>query len=454
MKWVILLTVATGCLVTFRNWRWGVPIAIVLGLLQDPVRKAMPGAPTYMVLVSLPVWVAIIVSALANHDLRIRTCLSQFPRLTWWGQVFACYLIVPAIISATYGRNTWQITLLGGFVFTVAFFVIVVGWQYPGARMRMEWLPIFYAIVAGVLLVGGPLEFWGWGEQYPAIGTHTLGHQWVTHRTGTAVHMLAGFFRGPDVMGWHASLVLMISLIMAYRSRGAMRIFWIAWAAWALLSIWLCGRRKMLAMLPVFVGSFYLLLFRFKRMRNIVGISASALIVIGLGGYVITSYYGDDAVAAFYMTVLDEVDTQIYRHGFASVTETIRQAGFWGYGLGMSQQGVHNIDAEKPRLWQESGPSKLFAELGVPGALLFLYLCAVFLMTAYHVVARSVCNDTFDLTAGLWAILIANLTSAVVSAQIYGDPLVLFLLAFMTGLLLSSSRIEHAAPTDTKDLGG
>jgi len=71
-------------------------------------------------------------------------------------------------------------------------------------------------------------------------------------------------------------------------------------------------------------------------------------------------------------------------------------------------------------------------------------------ITAYHVVRLGQGRDSFFLTAGIFSILVANVASSVVSAQIFGDPLVAFLLAFLTGLLLSDARGVAAPPAKTE----
>ena len=295
-------------------------------------------------------------------------------------------------------------------------------------------------MTAAVLLVGGPLDAWGWSARSPAIGTEALGHVWLTYRAGAPVYMRAGFFRGPDVMGWHAALVFMVAVILAFRAKGPARWFWIAIAVWGALNIWLCGRRKMLAMIPIFFGSYLFLVFRFKNARRLVSLAGTALMIGGLGWYLISSLYRDAAVEAFYLTTVSEAGDQLQRHGFESIRSTVAQAGFWGYGLGMSQQGIHHIPAEKPRVWQESGPSKLVAEFGIPGGLLILCLGWVLAKTIYLVVRQSRLDETFHFTAGILSLLVANLMSAVVSAQIFGDPFVAMFLAFLAGLVLSAAR--------------
>jgi hypothetical protein len=297
------------------------------------------------------------------------------------------------------------------------------------------------------MLIGGPMESWGLQQKYPFIGTEKLGHIWVTYRTGAPVHMLSGFFRGPDVMGWHASLVFMAAVILAFRAKGPARWVWIAVAVWGVLNIWLCGRRKMLSMVPVFMGCYSLLVFRFKNVQRVLSISGTALMIVGLGWYLISSLYHDEAVERFYLSTIAEAEARIEAHGYHSVIATVAQAGFWGYGLGMSQQGVHNIVAETPRLWQESGPSKIVAELGVPGTVLYLVLGVVMFLTAYHVVRLGRQQTSFYITAGILSVLVANVAASVVSAQIFGDPLVLFLLYFLMGLLLSDAgNISSRSP--------
>ena len=437
---LLLLLIVGGCVLALANWRWGIAMAIVVGLLQDPLRKMVPGVPGFLAMASAPVWLATMASAAFANQLDIQRFFACFPKLARWVLIWLAYLAIPATLSATYGHNSWMITVLGAFVYGAMFLALVAGWGYPDARHRIHRVLIFYVAGASLLLVGGLLDAWGWGDRFAAIGTGAMGNIWVTHRTGAAVYMLAGFFRGPDVMGWHAALVLMVSVIMAFRSRGVARWVWIAVAIWGLLNVWLCGRRKMLSMIPVFTGCYLFLIFRFKNARRFVSIAGTVLMIGGLGWHVISLYQNNAAVEEFYLSTFAEAGGQLQRHGIASVVGTVEQAGFWGYGLGMSQQGVHHIPAEKPSLWQESGPGKMVAEFGVLGALLTLVLGYMFIKTAYLVVSHGRRDESFYITAGIFSILAANMASALVSAQIYGDPFIVLFLAFLAGLMLAAVR--------------
>lgn len=435
----LLLILASVC-VALSDWRRGIAAAIVIALVQDPLRKMIPGTPGYLAMASAPVWLATVLSAIYVGQLRSGSYLEHFPRLARWFQGTVLYLALPAALSLTYGANGWMIALLGAFIYAMMYGLLVAGWSYPGARHTAARLLGLYAAAAGIALLGGFPELWGWGERYAAIGTEALGAVWVTHRTGEAVFMRSGFFRGPDVMGWHAAMVFMVSVLLALRGRGAARWVWSALAVWGAANLWLCGRRKMVAMIPIFLGCHLFLLLRAQGARRMFATLGRGILIVGLAGYVVLSVTTDSSVETFYLTTISEAEGQVARHGFDSVLGTLRQSGFWGYGLGMSQQGIHHIPGEKPLIWQESGPSKLFVEFGVPGALLILALGFVFFRTAYEVTGLPAREESTQVSAGLFSILAANVAAGVVSAQIFGDVFVAVFLSLLAGLLFAQAR--------------
>ena len=303
---LLALLVAASCLVALANWRWGVFAAIAVSFLQDPLRKVIPGAPAYLVLGAAPIWLCVLLAAARVRQLPVRRFLDRFPRLGWWARIFAAYLVIPAAISATYGRNSWMITLLGAFVYAVMFLMLVAGWRFPARKIGSAQLLAFYAVAASLMLLVGPLEALGYQAGNPFLGTEALGHVWVTHRTGEAVYMHTGFFRSPDIMGWHAALTFMAAVILAFRAKGVSRWFWMAVAVMAVLDVWLCGRRKMFSMILVFLGCYSLFVFRFSRVQKILSAAGTALMVVGLGWYLISSMVYDEAVERFYLPTFTE----------------------------------------------------------------------------------------------------------------------------------------------------
>lgn len=436
----IFMLIALGCAVAVYRWRWGIFAAIIVGLLQDPLRKMVPGVPGYLAMCSVPIWLTVLGMAIASGRLSIRPFLSGFPKLARWIVIFGCYLLIPAVISFSYGQGSWKITLLGALVYSASFLMLAVGWKFPMSEQSILKVLIFYVLCAAVLLVGGPLDYFDLGSGHPTIGTEVFDTLWVTYRTGDAVYMYSGFFRSPDVMGWHAAMVVMVSGLLAIRSRSRMRWVWIAISMWGFLNLWICGRRKMIAMLPVFGAIYLFLIFRFRNVSRVIPVAAMLLLVAGVGWYGATRTYHETAMDTFYESTLGDLNERVAGHGYKAVVQTIRQAGFFGYGLGMGQQGIHHIQADKPKLWQEGGLGKMVAELGIPGAILFLCAGGVLMLTAYHVAGYLAGDFSLYTYVGLFSLLGANAASAVVSAQIFGDLFIILFLVFLTGILLSGSR--------------
>lgn len=437
---VIFMLIALGCAVAVYRWRWGVFAAIVMALLQDPLRKMVPGVPGYLAMCSVPIWMTTLGAAIYSRELSPRRFLSRFPRLARWIAIFGGYLLIPAAISFSYGQGTWQITLLGALVYAGAFFMLVAGWYFSTETVSLSTVLAFYAVATSVALIGGPLDYFGIADGWKMIGTEALDTVWMTARTGEIVYMYAGFFRSPDVMGWHAAMVVMVSSLLAVRSRGWVRAFWIAISMWGFMNLWICGRRKMIAMLPVFWSALLFLTYKFRSVGRVIPILSMLLLIAGVGWYGVTRTYHSTAVDTLYGSMVEDWDERVTQHGVKAVITTVDQAGFFGYGLGMGQQGIHHIQAEKPRVWQEGGPGRIVVELGVPGGILFLCMGAVLVLTAYYVTGLRQKDASFYLSAGTFSLLASNAASAVVSAQIFGDLFVILFLVFLMGMLLSGSR--------------
>lgn len=433
--------VAASSVLAIVNWRWGVYAVVLVAMVQDPARKLTPGAPGYLVLATLPVWCGILIGALRQGDLSWERFRDRFPRLSRMLLWYGAGLIVPAVLSATYSPGSWQLTLLGGYTQFTIIAGFIMGCHFPEKQGDIERLMAWYCILAGIAMIGAPLEKMDIGTEGGLMGTSSLGMYWMTQRTGVELKMIAGLFRSPDVMGWHAATLLMFAASLSIRGTGWRRIGWAVLAGWGGVALMFCARRKMIAMLLPYSLMIAVFLLVFQRARKFLPILLIATVGAGIWWHVYHRIGPDVELEEFYGTMLGESTQRLEQHGWEAVVGTVQQAGFWGHGLGMAAQGTHHIECERPRIWQESGPGMLAAEMGVPGLLLFSGVVSILLLAMLDAVRTAAATPAGFLYFGLTAMALANGVAGLVSAQIFGDPFVGLFLPFVIGLVLSGSRL-------------
>jgi hypothetical protein len=140
---------------------------------------------------------------------------------------------------------------------------------------------------------------------------------------------------------------------------------------------------------------------------------------------------------------MDSVTAQ----GFLAVYLTYQDYGFFGTGLGTATPGSQHLQVDRPRVWQESGSSRIMVELGVPGAFGFLLVMMALVYSIWNVTISQVRLKTpqSPYAAGLLAFFVANVGSLTVSGQVLADPFIAAFLGFLVGLSLSVVRL---APED------
>lgn len=449
--WLYVLLGLSGLFacMTFANWRRGFVLMILLAAVQDPLRKLVPGTPGWLVLATAPIFIALILSGMAYTRSWWRGFARPYPKLAR-----ALVLLIPlcfpaAIISATYGPGSWKYTIFGVFSYGLIFLAIIAGFHYARDFRGLRRLLAVYCLANAVMLTGGIFEYLKWFPSWTILGSDVLGYHWVRWGYGYTVDMIAGFYRSADVMGWHAAAVSILALVLALSGKGMRRYGWILLSAFAVVALLLCGRRKMVYMLPVF--GFALLWIYWQAGRGAKTLALAGLLLIPLASvYVTSDWLADDSSNMRYYSgqglkfgAADSIQGQ----GFGAVMTTFQQSGFLGGGLGFATPGAHNLNAARPKAWQESAPSRIMFELGVPGALSFLLVMlslglAMWRTTLAQVRSRSVAAP---LAAGLTAFFIANVGSLTVSGQILADPFIASFLGLMAGVVLSLPRLEAVA---------
>lgn len=427
----------------FADARTGLRLAIVAGLLQDPVRKLTPGTPPILAISALPI-VAASLLGLFSRDRRLVGRLARaHPRLVQSLKVFAISL-APAvlILLVSYGLSAWTALLLGLFGYLTPLMAMVWGFNFARGAEDLRRLLAFYCLLTAVVLLGALFEFLQLWPDWPALGTAALGAPWIRFTpSGLVIRLITGFFRSPDVMGWHAATLTMAALTLALaRDRPRARAFLLL-AAWAAFCVLICGRRKAIMMPALWAAVVLVHFLRTRRLGGALGLLFA--VSIALGGLAFAS--GEAAIGpeyyAYAYSIASDAPRRLQEGTFGAVWWTLVQSGALGAGIGSASQGMQHLGGGVTQGWQESGVSKLVAELGVPGLVCGLLAALQLVRAGLRALRQSAqSSPAHSLVIGLGGMAVANAASFVVSHQVYGDLLVMTLSAFFVGVLLSAPR--------------
>jgi hypothetical protein len=253
--------------------------------------------------------------------------------------------------------------------------------------------------------------------------------------------MMSGFYRAPEIMAWHAATLVIISIYLLVR-RPAWALLWVPQAAWGLTCVFLGGRRKMFILVLIFVGLFVLLSEGRRRGGILFYMLFVSAIIAFFGTMFVDARYLDTAKSSF-----ETADERVKDSAVAGPLSLFGRVGLFGFGVGTKSQGTqHVLEASADKTPQvEGGFEKVLVELGVVGTT----ACLAFGITMIRLVLaafRRVWSARQDSTplAALAAFLLANAMAYLIAYQVYGDPLIGFLLGFGLGLVLSASRLTAA----------
>lgn len=429
---------------TILRWREGLFWMILIAAIQDPVRKLVPEAPTYITLMITPVQLTMVFMMLVSQPTWWQGFKASFPAVGKWLTWFVIACIPAAIISATYSSGSWVLTLLGIASYGILILMIFVGFYWAKSLVSLRHLLGAYCILSTIMLTGTLIEYLGLFPNLPILGTTALEFDWIRYSGRDVLNLIAGFYRSPDVMGWHAVTTAILAVILAMTGRIKSRWLWLALTFLPIAALFVSGRRKMVYMLPVFAVVLLFTYWRAGRISRIIGL-AGVLGIPTIALFLTSNWLIPDTTFIDYYTGnLGDVSSQVERHGFRALITTVQQSGFFGSGLGVASPGSHNFsNIARPRVWQESGPSRVMVELGVPGFTVLILTITSLVSTAWNNLQKHLKANTpyAPYAAGFLAFFLANLGSLVVSGQILADPFISSFVGISIGLTLGLMRV-------------
>ncbi len=425
------------------NWRRALALALIVGVLQDPARKLTPNTPVAMTYSIVLVYFVILFAAQRDVWTNLREFGRRFTALQTLAQLFFFFLIVAALNGLwTFGLEYWKVPALSLFIYCSPVPAVILGYTYLRDEGALLKLFTFYAAVTSIAMIGTPLEYLG--VESKALGIVALPGGLIRHLPGIQIRILSGFYRAPDIMGWHAAMLCIIGITMALHGKVLRKAWpWIAVAGWGFLNCVLSGRRKAVYIVAVFA---LVLLWRYFRRLTTAQVISFVLVAAMLGLVILRIKSSEHSRVYAEGTVTSR--EEIFQRLEGGLVETINQFGIMGAGLGVATQGVsHLLEREDLTGWQEGGLAKLAVELGVPGLLVGLWLGFTLLRVLNRIARHPDVPGTSQLLrVALFGIIIANVIEFLVSAQAYSDAVLTLMTAFLVGCAFATSVLDERLP--------
>jgi hypothetical protein len=466
MTQLTLLLLLLAGMLTLVDWRRGMLMCVIVGVLQDPLRKLAPGQPVYYVLMVGAVFgIAWVRAAMMRVPLGPSVIHGWQRNLKAPFALFIAVVLAQALHSYVRFRSP-VVPGIGLLVWLAPIPAVVLAYQFAvrrGLAGVRRWMTV-YVVAALIALTGVYLEYSG--IQSRLLGE--IGEGQILYDLGTALKAHSGFFRASEIAAWHTAAVACFVFTLSLGKRPTLiRIA----SALALIAVLvslgiLTGRRKMLIEITIFITSYVFLVAWLQR-----GMARLAMIVLTTGfvGYVgIVGFVAPDLVQDSYtksmkvenaqriegyalrgQSVFADIPKRVNNVGWQPLVWSVDTFGWLGAGLGSGSQGTneiveaHNID----RWGAEGGLGKIAMELGVPGLLVVLWLVRALgrhlhreLMPLAH---RS--PQHARMAFGFLSFLIANGATFSVATQAYSDLFILLILGWCLGFLFAMPLLAEQA---------
>lgn len=450
---IALLLIA--CALCVANWRLGILICLVVGFLQDPLRKLITGEPVYLTaLVGVPLFATLM-------GARLRKVNISFRPLHSWNSVLRrplnLFILLVALQSVMTIFKTGSPTIagIGMLSYLAPLPAILLGYQFGRSERDLIRLIRVYLIMSVVMVAGVYLAYAGYDWQVlKSVGSGLV----IFSQTAGKLDLFSGFLRSPEIAAWHGATAVCLLILLALTVRGN-SIFKVGSGLLIMFlmgALLLTGRRKFLVEVVLFASIYLLMLITLRKTAIKSALISKSVIVLVVGlaiGSVSYLYIVNDVVDTtdirpYYergVSVGSDVPQRVSVMTVESFQWVIAQNGIFGSGAGTGSQGSQHFREGESIVGSaaEGGLAKVLAELGVPGLLLLMWLVVAFARYMWSVVShvREVDPLLSKLGFGLVAFLMTNGFVYTIAHQVFGDPFVLIILGFLLGFVMAMPKI-------------
>lgn len=445
--------------ITLLNWKKALSVIIIVGFLQDPIRKLVPGEPVIFTVSAIFLLLLIfIILFLQSIDSNLLEPFENYKSLKNTASFFIILVLIQCCLGyIDYGSLV--MTAIGAASYLSIFPALWTSWYFISNHRTILKLLRTYLLCSVIVTSGVYLSFLGF--QWAILKQVGKGI-FISSRYGNLIAH-TGFMRSPEIAAWHIATgaCILIFLLLSSQQKSLLYIL----ASTLLLAMIgagiLTGRRKALAEVVVFTIVYVILLLYFQIKNQVKPIILIAFIgtLLALTLFSISPDNVDLGVNPYFergSSVFMSSEDRLKTLGFGSIGWAINRFGYFGIGAGTAGLGMAHFSGvvEGTGGASEGGLGKIVVELGIPGLILipvFLFQLAQLAwknvkLAAQHNLAIS------SLSIGILSLLIANIPMFISSSLLFGDPFILVVCGCLMGVLLAIPKTIRTSPTYLKQV--
>jgi hypothetical protein len=450
---LVVLLLAIPVFWAFAEWRLGMLLCLVTGILQDPLRKLTPDQPViFVVLVGVVFGAAYLGSFAQGVSLAPSSIFGSDRRITTPMWLLLLLIIFEAFNSYAHFGNP-MITLIGLLTYLLPLPSIVFAYQLVryGGEARIHQFITGYLLCTMLVLTTVYLEYAGY--DWPVLGSVGGALPIYDQYLDGIIIPHSGIFRAPEIAAWHAmTCACFVLLVVTVRKFNFWTLLTAAIVVALLLGIGvLTGRRKTVIEVAVFVSTYFILWLVFQKGVAKLGVAAAIVGLIGFGWLAVNLggdrpvYYDQESLGYYrYVerskTVFQDAPSRFVELGIAPIMWAYDSFGVFGAGLGVGTQGTQHFGGGGDIAGAaEGGLGKVTLELGVPGLFVVGWFAILIFIYLWRIMrdASRVSPRIARLSIGLFSFLVANVAAFSVSTQAYADVFILLILSWTLGFLLA-----------------
>jgi hypothetical protein len=430
------------------SWKGVLFLTIVVGFIQDPIRKFSETDSSYFSLLSLTCFLV------AFFLLKNKHSLWYIPYICWTNQKIASllpiyfYLIFLQFLNSFARFQDITLSIAGLLFYILPLTALWVGFHIGSDPKLVRIFMISYLIACTICAISIIASLSGLNsdllkEVGPGLEITGLG------REGQS-----GLWRTTEIAGWHLAAGACFSFILGItEGKDSQQYFYFFLSISLTFLSTTTGRRKALGLVILFV-SLYLLYYSFNVNGSRVSRIFTALALVGslsFASYELLLSPTDQQILDPYLgrsstLTIEETQERFGGQGIGAFLRGLEIAGPFGYGVGAGvNTGATGIGQTREGIRSlgyvvEGGGGRIVAELGAIGIAIIgylLYNLGILYMRNIKIANSYLPVNTLLTMIGLLIFAFANVVNFFSASQVYNDSFILILIGISSGTFLA-----------------